>query len=106
MTHEGSLVFLSCSGASEAKPSADGAAKTYRLQKTSTKSDSRGRKAYEKGQQHPRLAPFSFFHRARRCLSFRQGEKKDRGAHEAGRMSERKKDLSTCLKYPPVTALA
>ena len=24
---------------------------------------------------------FSFFHRARRCLSFRQDEKKDRGAH-------------------------
>ena len=27
---------------------------------------------------------FSFFHRARRCLSFRQDEKKDRGAHCAG----------------------
>ena len=32
----------------------------------------------------PRLAPFSFFHRARRYLSFRQDEKKDRGAHYAG----------------------
>ena len=29
-------------------------------------------------------APFSFFHRARRYLSFRQDEKKDRGAHCAG----------------------
>ena len=29
-------------------------------------------------------APFSFLHRARRCLSFRQDEKKDRGAHCAG----------------------
>ena len=32
----------------------------------------------------PRSAPFSFFHRARRYLSFRQDEKKDRGAHGAG----------------------
>ena len=29
---------------------------------------------------------FSFFHRARRCLSFRQDEKKDRGAHCAGQI--------------------
>ena len=28
---------------------------------------------------HPRSAPFSFFRLARRCLSFRQDEKKDRG---------------------------
>ena len=43
-------------------------------------SDSCGHPARRLSQRYPHAAPFSFFHRARRCLSFRQDEKKDRGA--------------------------
>ena len=47
-------------------------------------SDSCGHPAHRLSQRQPHSAPFSFLHRARRCLSFRAStEKKDRGAHYA-----------------------
>ena len=44
------------------------------------RSDSCGHPAHRLSQRCPHAAPFSFLHRARRCLSFRAStEKKDRG---------------------------
>ena len=54
-------------------------------------SDSCGHPARRLSQRYPHAAPFSFFHRARRCLSFRQDEKKDRGAESAAAAGGRKR---------------
>ena len=63
-------------------------------------SDSCGHPAHRLSQRQPHSAPFSFLHRARRCLSFRAStEKKDRGAQHAanGLQTGTRKRIATAV---------